>query len=128
MEFDKDELIKYRVKRAKETAEDARIALENDRLHNAENRIYYAIFYIISALALQNDFSTSKHSQLLSWFNRNYVKTGKVNKEIGKIYKKQFENRLEGDYDDFVELNKEDVEVDYKNMLDFISEIEKLFT
>jgi len=128
MEFDKDELIKYRVKRAKETAEDARIALENDRLHNAENRIYYAIFYIISALALQNDFSTSKHSQLLSWFNRNYVKTGRVNKEIGRIYKKQFENRLEGDYDDFVELNKEDVEVDYKNMLDFISEIEKLLT
>jgi len=128
MEFDKDELIKYRVKRAKETAEDARIALENDRLHNAENRIYYAIFYIISALALQNDFSTSKHSQLLSWFNRNYVKTGIVNKEIGRIYKKQFENRLEGDYDDFVELNKEDVGAEYKNMLDFISEIEKLLT
>ncbi len=128
MVFDEDELIKYRVKRAKETVDDARIALENDRFHNAENRIYYAIFYIISALALQNNFSTSKHSQLLSWFNRNYVKTGKVDKEMGKIYKKQFENRLEGDYDDFVELNKEDVEVDYKNMLDFISEIEKLLT
>jgi len=128
MGFNRDELIKYRVKRAKETAEDARIALENDRLYNAENRIYYAIFYIISALSLQNNFSTSKHSQLLSWFNRNYVKTGMVSKEIGKIYKKQFENRLEGDYDDFVELIKEDVEVDYKNMLDFISEIEKLLT
>ena len=53
MGFDKDELIKYRVKRAKETAEDARIALENDRLHNAENRIYYAmlLYNICSCIA-----------------------------------------------------------------------------
>jgi len=126
MGFERDELVKYRVKRAKETVDDARIALENNRLHNAENRIYYAIFYIISALALKNDFSTSKHSQLLSWFNRNYVKTGKVEKELGKIYKNQFENRLEGDYDDFVELNKEDVEKDFENMMKFITTIEQL--
>lgn len=74
---------------------------------------------------MQNNFSTSKHSQLLSWFNRNYVKTGKVNKEMGKIYKKQFENRLEGDYDDFIELNKVDVERDFENMKKFLAEIEK---
>jgi len=35
-------------------------------LFNAENRIYYAIYYIVSALAIKNDYSTSKHSQLLS--------------------------------------------------------------
>jgi len=128
MGLDKTELINYRIARAKETAEDARIALENDRLHNAENRIYYAIFYIVSALALKNDFTTSKHSQLLSWFNRTYIKPGKISKDLGKVYKSQFENRLEGDYDDFVELNKEDVEKDYKNMLSFISAIEKILT
>lgn len=126
MEFDKAGLIKYRVKRAGETAEDARIAIENKRLHNAENRIYYAIFYIVSALALKNDFTTSKHSQLLSWFNSTYIKSGKISKDIGKIYKSQYENRLESDYDDYVQLNKEDVERDYQSMLSFISEIEKL--
>ncbi len=110
MGFDRDELINYRIAREKDTAEDARIALENDRLHNAENRIYYAIFYIVSALALKNDFTTSKHSQLLSWFNRTYIKPGKISRDLGKIYKGQFENRLEADYDDFVELSKEDVE------------------
>lgn len=128
MGFDRDELINYRIARAKDTAEDARIALENDRLHNAENRIYYAIFYIVSALALKNDFTTSKHSQLLSWFNRTYIKPGKISRDLGKIYKGQFENRLEADYDDFVELSKEDVEKDDKNMLSFISEIDKILT
>ena len=44
---------------------------------------------------------------------------------MGKIYKKQFENRLEGDHDDFIELNKVDVERDFENMKKFLAEIEK---
>jgi len=70
MDFDKDELIKYRIERAKETIQEAELSLKNKSLHLAQNRIYYSIFYIISALALKNNFSTSKHVQLLGWFNK----------------------------------------------------------
>ena len=71
MAYDKAELIQHRLARSKESAEDAKLALENDRLNNAENRIYYAIFYSVSALAIMSDYTTSKHFQLMGWFNKN---------------------------------------------------------
>jgi uncharacterized protein (UPF0332 family) len=126
MPHDKILLINHRVSRAKETIEDARIAIENQRFHAAENRIYYAIFYIVSALAMKDDYSTSRHGQLLGWFNKNYVKAGKVSSDIGKIYADAFENRQESDYQDFIKLDPDDVAMHYSEMLKFINEIEKL--
>ena len=126
MEYDKDQLIKYRVARARETVEDARIAVENNRLSAAENRIYYAVFYIVSALAIKNNFSTSKHGQLLGWFNKNYVKTGIVSPDFGKIYADAFANRQESDYQDFIILKPEDIKIHYAEMLKFVDCIEKI--
>ncbi len=126
MEFNKSDLIKHRIFRSRESADDAKLALDNNRLLNAENRIYYAIFYAVSALALKNDFSTSKHFQLLGWFNKNFIKTEIISVEFGKIYKKQFENRLECDYEDYVEFTYSEVKNDFDKMIEFVKEIEKL--
>jgi len=88
MVFNKGELIKHRIFRAKESIEDAKLALANNRLLNAENRIYYAMFYAVSALALKNDFSTSKHFQLLGWFNKNFIKPKIISNRIWKNLQK----------------------------------------
>ena len=37
-------LIKYRLEQAKETIEDARLLIENNKLRSAVNRIYYGMF------------------------------------------------------------------------------------
>lgn len=55
----KEDLIVYRVERAEKTLEEAEFALNNNMLPLAENRIYYSIFYIVSALALQNRLNSS---------------------------------------------------------------------
>ena len=126
MDFDKDELIKYRIERAKETIQEAELSLKNKSLHLAQNRIYYSIFYIISALALKNNFSTSKHVQLLGWFNKNFILTNKISKEFGEIYITAFQYRQKGDYDDMIYFEYDDVEKRYKDMLRFVDVIEKL--
>lgn len=59
MDNDKEAIIKYRLERSKMTINEAKIAIENNQLFLAENRIYYSIFYIVSALAIKNNFSTS---------------------------------------------------------------------
>jgi len=69
MPLDKEALIKYRLERSLETISEVEHAIQNNHLHLAANRIYYAIFYAVSALAAKNNFSTSKHFTLLSWFN-----------------------------------------------------------
>lgn len=127
MEYSKEEYIKYRISRSKETIKEAKLMMENNKLFAAQNRIYYAIFYIVSALAYKDGFSTSKHHQLLGWFNKNYIKTGKLPQKIGEIYKNQLIYRAESDYDDFIKPKIEDVKANFDNMNIFITTIEKLF-
>lgn len=126
MEFDNADYINYRISRAKETINEAKDAIGNNHLHLASNRIYYSLFYIISALALKNNFSTSKHKQLIGWFNKNYVNKDLIPKNFSKIVLKAFKNRQDCDYGDMVKLDKEEVENLYNEMLVVVSEIEKL--
>ncbi len=51
MPYDKAVLIDHRIQRARETGQEVKIVLEHDRLLLAENRIYYAMFYMVQALA-----------------------------------------------------------------------------
>jgi len=66
----KTDLIKYKLEQARETIEVVDLLLKNDKFSTAVNRIYYGMFYSILALALQNDYETSKHQQLIGWFNK----------------------------------------------------------
>jgi uncharacterized protein (UPF0332 family) len=44
----------------------------------------------------------SKHGQVKGYFNREFIKAGKLPKEIGRFYNKAFEYRQKFDYVDFV--------------------------
>jgi len=74
----REQLIQYRLDLAKQAADDASLLINNDRYRAAVNRIYYAMFYMLTALALKYRFETSKHKQLIGWFNREFVKPGKL--------------------------------------------------
>ena len=97
-----DDLISYRLQRANETLEDARILANSERWNACVNRLYYACFYAVSALLIQNSLSSSKHAGVRSLFNRHYVKTGKVPKNLARTYNDLFERRQESDYMDFI--------------------------
>jgi uncharacterized protein (UPF0332 family) len=122
----RDEMIQYRLQRSKETISEAKSALENNHLHLAANRIYYAIFYSVSALSLAEDFSTGKHKQLFGWFTRTYIKTQLVPVAFGKIYASAYETRQEGDYDDMVDFDKDSLVALFSDMETFVNEIAKL--
>lgn len=119
----KEDLIQYRIKRAEETLGEAELAVKNDRLSLAENRIYYSIFYSVSALSLKYDFSTSKHSTLKGWFNQALVKTKKIDVSFGKTYARAFEKRQKADYDDYAAFKPEEVKADLENARKFVKEI-----
>jgi len=120
-----EELIKYRINRSKETLKDAKILFKAKRLFSTVNRIYYAMFYIVNALLLTEGLSSSKHSGVLSIFNREFIKRGLFDKELGKFYTKMFEFRQKADYKDMVKFKEEDIGDWLKNAEKFISEVEK---
>lgn len=93
-----------------------------EKLIIAVNRMYYAL----TALALKNKFETSKHGQLISWFNKEYISTKKLDSKYGKILRNAYQNRTKGDYDAFVSFSKNEVEYMLSEMTDFIEEIKRL--
>lgn len=103
------ELVSYRLHRARETLADARILADASRWNPCVNRLYYACFYAVSALLIQEGLSSSKHTGLRSLFNRHFVKTNKVSKEKARIFNDLFERRQEGDYVDFVSFEESQV-------------------
>ena len=79
---DREALIKYRIEQANEAIREVEILMKNDLLKVAVNRIYYGMFYMLTALALKHKFKTSKHQQLIGWFNKNFIKKQNCRAEI----------------------------------------------
>jgi uncharacterized protein (UPF0332 family) len=99
--------------------------IDNDKLKLAVNRIYYGMFYVLSALALKYKFKTSKHKELIGWFNKTFIKERLIDRKYGPIIKNAFESRSDSDYGVMVEFEREEVEQMFADMKDFISTIEQ---
>ncbi len=81
-----------------ETLEEARALFSSGFTRGVVNRIYYACFYAVSALLETEGMASSKHSGVLSLFNKHWVRTGRMPKELGRFYIIAFDERQEGDY------------------------------
>lgn len=125
-ENDRDALIDFRLNQAFDTIGLAKFLVSSDKLVIAVNRIYYGMYYALTALALKNKFETSKHGQLIGWFNKEYIASKKVDSKYGKILRNSYQNRTKGDYDAFVSFSTIEVEFMLSEMADFIEEIKKI--
>ncbi len=123
---DIDELIKYRINRAKETLAEVEALINLGYNNTAVNRIYYACYYAVNALITKHGLTAKRHDGIRQMFGLHFIKTGLIPKEFGKYYTDLFDRRQTGDYDDFVDYDKETVEELYKPAGEFIMLIEKL--
>jgi uncharacterized protein (UPF0332 family) len=105
---------------------DVNILVESELWSIATNRLYYSCYYAVIALLAKNQISAQTHGGVRQMFGLHFVKTGLISKESGKFYTDIFDKRQSADYDDFVEVRKEDVISFIKPATNFISEIEKL--
>lgn len=119
-------IVKYRIETALAAIEESKSHLKNGYLNTAMNRIYYAGFYIVSALAAIDNFPTSKHKKLIGYFNKEYIKSGIIDAETGKILRKSYERRQAADYHDFVSLTKSQIEEYRIAMNEFILQVQKI--
>ena len=121
---DRTELIKYRIDLAKDTENDVSLLIEHDRLRAAINRIYYGMFYALMALGLKYEFETSKHQQLLGWFNKNFIHEGLIDAQYGRSINKAYNRRTKGDYDSYIEFETATVLEMFEEMKAFIVALE----
>jgi len=125
-EIDRQSLIDYRLQQATDTIELAHFMAISEKYVIAVNRIYYGMYYALTALPLKNGFETSKHGQLIGWFNKEYIVTKRLDPQFCKILRNAFHNRTKGDYDAFIDFPKNEVDLMLIEMTDFIHEIKKL--
>lgn len=107
MKGTKKDLIKYRLFRAKDTFDDAKILSEKNKWNSTINRLYYSAYYAVMALLLNSDLKPTTHNGAKSNFSEYFIKTNKIPKELGKIYSQLFTWRQKGDYDDLFDFNKD---------------------
>jgi uncharacterized protein (UPF0332 family) len=104
------ELALCRLKQAEESLDEAQYLFDGRRSpRSVINRAYYAMFYAVLALFIFEPFSSSKHSGVLSYFNRHFVKTGLFSEDLGRAVNKAFDLRQRGDYREEVVLTHEQV-------------------
>lgn len=105
----KEDYIKYRLSRAKESLEEAEILAKNKHWNSTIGRLYYACFYVVSSLLLKDNINSKTHSGIHSQFNLHFVKTDKVTKEQGKLFTDLMDMRVKGEYGDMFDFDEKTV-------------------
>ncbi len=117
------ELVRLRLDQAEQTYQVAAKLVAEKEFPTALNRIYYGMFYALLALGLQYEYETSKHQQLLGWFNKEFVNKGLISRELGKIVKKAFDQRMNADYEIAIMPKPDEMQILLKEMKIFIDSI-----
>lgn len=103
-------LLSYRLEQSDETFQEAIILRDAGALRGAANRAYYAMFYATLALLATRRLGTSKHSGVLALFDREFVKTGLLPRQLSKNLHLAFERRQVHDYAELAELDEATVD------------------
>lgn len=107
MTNEQKDYINYRLQRATDTLNDARLLADNGRWNSSINRMYYACFYAVSALLYYHSIDAKTRKGVRIKFMNEFIKTGLFDKEYGKLFSDLFDWRQEGDYSDFVSFDKD---------------------
>jgi len=102
----KAQAIRYWWKRAAQSLGAARREIVAEDYALAINRAYYALFYAVSALLLEEGHKFTKHSGVRAAFNREFVKSGRFSRADGELYNRLFRDRQKGDYVAFAEFDQ----------------------
>ena len=103
-------LIRYRLQRAEQTLDEAKVMSDATYYNAAINRLYYACYYAVVAALLSKGLTTTTHAGVKTLFSLHFIVSGILPKEYGKTFSRLFEMRHSSDYDDFIYCDKEMVD------------------
>ncbi len=105
-----NEFITYRINKAEEVYAAAVILYNAGQWNSAINRLYYACFYVASALLLKRGVGAKSHAGVIAKFSECVVRTGEVTADEYRVFSKLLNWRTKGDYNDMFDFSKEDVD------------------
>ena len=128
MHNNRKELMQYRLDMAKERLEAAKLLLDNGSYKDSIGRSYYAIFTAVRALLALDGVDFSKHAGVISYFQKEYIKTGIFDIKYSKYLSQAFQIRNNTDYADFFIVSRDDANEQYERASEFYEVILKYLT
>ena len=123
MEGSLKELAKYRMERAKEMLVASEENLNIEQYRTSLNRSYYAIFHAMRAVNILEGYDSSKHSSVIAYFTKTFLKTERLDRGLSKIIKEASYLREKSDYDDFYIASKDEAKKQLENAEIFLQKI-----
>lgn len=118
-----DDLIRYRLSSADEKLASAKVLLDAGLYKDSVGRSYYAIFSAIRAVLASRQVDFSKHAGVISYFQKEFIKTGIFDKKYSRYLQQAFQIRNSCDYDDFFIVSKPDAEEQYERAVEILEVI-----
>ena len=127
-EDSKAAVVRYWWDKAHESLQAAHRELAAEAYTFTINRAYYALFYAVSALLLEEGRRFSKHSGVRAAFNRDLIKPGRLSRKHGELYNQLFRDRQEGDYIEFIAFDASYVQEKIEACEEFLVALRPLLT
>ena len=102
-------VVAYRKEKAYNTLKEAEDMIDTKHWNLAIQRLYYACFYMASALLMSRGINARTHNGVVGQLGQNFVTNGFLTKDEGRLYSRLLQNRITGDYNDFFDFTREDV-------------------
>lgn len=102
--------------------------LEIGQYKTSLNRSYYAIFHAMRAANILKGFDSSKHSGVIAFFNKEYLKENILDRNLSVIIKNSAFLREKSDYDDFFIESKKEAEKQLIDAKTFLKAVEEYLT
>ena len=125
---EKKSIIEYRIQKAWDSVQEAE---DNARLGHwtlAASRLYYATYYMASALLVDRGITARSHSGVIHILGSEFVKKDLLTKDEGRLISRLFGMRQSGDYDDLFDWTEEEVLPFFDKTKAFLKRMEDLIT
>lgn len=119
----KTALMAYRLENASEKLKAADMLYRIGCYKDAINRSYYAIFSAMRAVLALDGIDYAKHADVISYFQKTYIKTGIFEKKYSKYISIAFQIRNNCDYADFFLVSEDDAHEQLTHAREFIEAV-----
>ena len=102
-------VVQYRLEKSFKMIDQVKNILPMKYWDTIANRLYYAAYYAVTALLIQNGIQVQTHQGVKRMFGYHFIMQNKIDSKYASLYSRLFSMRQTGDYDDNFDLTEEDV-------------------
>ena len=125
-ETSRQEIIKYRIEKSDSALQEADILAINNFFDIAVTRLYYACYYLASALLIKEGSETTTHAGVKRMFSLKFIRTGILDQKYFQILSNLLQGRQLSDYEDFIYQDEVSYQLYRSEAINFCNKVKEL--